>query len=63
MTQAYEGRALRRAALYRVLRRAATDRALEQAALRRALQRNAVGGATTAAHPDADVPAGGAQCR
>ena len=63
MTLAFEGRALRRAALSRALRRAAMDRALEQAAMQRALRRAAARAAASAGVPDAEWPARCAPCR
>jgi hypothetical protein len=59
MTQASEGRALRRAALSRALRRAALDRALGEAATLRALRRASPRGLTAAGVP---VDEGSSRC-
>ena len=63
MTLAFEGRALRRAALSRALRRAAMDRALEQAAMQRALRRASGRGPAAAGVPANEGPARCAPCR
>ena len=54
VTQAFEGRGLRRAALSRALRRAAMDRAREEAATQRALRRASMHAAAACGVPEAD---------